>query len=91
MPTARRCRMSGEELTITGYDKKLIIVRELMCNHVWISRNDLQLGRQAGTLLEFEVTNRPREGKVAVDSAKVDEATGRSNPCLFACSKVSHV
>jgi hypothetical protein len=53
----------------------LLHVRE--CGH------DLVLGGQLSALLELEITNGTRQGKVAVDTTKVDKAAGSSNSVLL--------
>ena len=49
------------------------------------SRDYLLLGREIGTLLELEVAYRSRQGKVAVDTAKIDKAACSLNTCLLCC------
>ena len=46
----------------------------------------LLLGREVGALLELEVTYRARQGEVAVDAAKVDEAACCLDAGLFGWS-----
>ena len=43
----------------------------------------LLLGREVGALLEFEVAYRTRQGEVAIDAAKVDEASCCLDAGLF--------
>jgi hypothetical protein len=45
----------------------------------------LCFGRKFGALLELEITNSSREGKVAVHSSEVDEASSGCNPILLGC------
>lgn len=46
--------------------------------------NDLLLGREVGALLELKVTDGTAQSEVAVDTAKVDEATSSTDASLFA-------
>lgn len=55
--------------------------------HVGVCGDDLLLGSELCALLELEVADSSGQGKVAVDTTKVDETTGSSNPCLLACAK----
>lgn len=45
--------------------------------------NDLLLRGKIGALLELEVTYRAGQGEVAVDAAKVDEASCGLDTCLL--------
>ena len=47
--------------------------------------NDLLLGWELWALLELEVTDCAGQGKVAVDAAEINEATGSLDPCLLGC------
>lgn len=58
-----------------------------MNNDVGVRGDNLLLGSQLVALLELEVANSPGKGKVAVDSAKVDESSGSSDTCLLTCKK----
>ena len=71
-------------LTITSDDQKLIVICNFVGDHVGESSHDLLFRREVGALLEFKITNGARERKVAVDTAKVDEASGCSYACLYA-------
>lgn len=71
--------------TVTGNHKELIIIGQLVHRHVGVRGHDLLLGREFGALLEFKITNGTGQGKVAVDTAKVDETTRSANASLFAC------
>lgn len=55
-----------------------------MHSDIWVCGNDLLLRGKLGALLEFEVTNGTRQGEVAIDTAKVDEATGGTDTSLLA-------
>ena len=59
-----------------------------MGNDIRESRDDLLFRREIGTLLEFEVTESTGESQIAVDSAKVDETSSRTYPCLLAYEQV---
>ncbi len=48
--------------------------------------DDLLFGGEVGALLELKVADCAGEGEVAIDAAKVDEATGGCDSCLFACA-----
>ena len=56
-----------------------------MHSDVGIGSDDLLLRRQLGALLELEVTNGPRQGQVAVDTAKVNETTSSADTGFLAC------
>lgn len=58
-----------------------------MSNNVRVGCDDLLFWRELGALFEFEVANGTREGKIAVDSAKVNEPSCSTNSCFLACSK----
>jgi len=70
--------------TIAGDDQELVVVGQLVDGNVRQGRDYLGLGRQVGALFELEIANGARQGEVAVDAAKVDEATGRLDAGLFA-------
>ena len=70
--------------TITSNDKKLVILAQLMRGHVWKGGDNLLLRRQICALFELEIANGPTEGQIAIDSAKVDKATGCAYARLFA-------
>jgi hypothetical protein len=52
-------------------------------NHIWEGGHNLLFGGQVGALLEVKVTNGAGEGKIAVDTAKVDKATSRNYARFF--------
>ena len=60
-----------------------------MDSHVWEGGNDLLLWGKLRRLLELKVTNGTGQGKVAVDTPKVDKSTGSSDASLLACREVS--
>jgi hypothetical protein len=51
---------------------------------IGVGCDNLVLWRKVGTLLELEVANGTGQGEVAVDTAKVDEATSGSDTVLLA-------
>ena len=72
------------ELTVASNNEELVVVAHLVNHNIGVGRDNLLLGRQLGALLELEIANGSRQGQVSVHAAKVDEATGGCNPCLFA-------
>jgi hypothetical protein len=64
---------ADKELTITCNHQELVILVDVVYLDVREGGDYLLLGREVGALLEFKVTYRTRQGKVAVDAAKVDE------------------
>jgi hypothetical protein len=70
--------------TVTGKDKELIVVGQVVYHNVWVCRDDLLLWRKVGALLELKVTNGSGKRQVAVHSAEIDKAAGRCDSCLFA-------
>jgi hypothetical protein len=74
------------ELTIACNHEKLVVFVDVVYLDVRERRDYLLLGRKIGALLEFKVTYRTRQSKVAVDTAKVDEATRSLNTRLLGCS-----
>ena len=70
-------------LTIASNDKEFVVVAEFVNGNVGVCRDNLLLGRKLGALLEFEIADCARQSKVAVHTAKIDEATGSSDACLF--------
>lgn len=83
----------GLSLTITSNDKELVVVGDLMSDNIGESSNDLLLGRKVGALLELKIADSTRQGEVAIDTTKVDEATGSADASFLACntSVQSHV
>lgn len=57
-----------------------------MHRNVGECRDNLRLWREIGALLELEIANGSGEGKVAVDTAKVDKAPRSTDARLFAYS-----
>jgi hypothetical protein len=50
---------------------------------IGVGRDDLLLRRQLGALLELEISDGPRQGKIAVHATKVDEAARSRDSRLF--------
>lgn len=57
-----------------------------MNGHIGVCGDDLLFGRELRALLEFEVTDSTGQGKVAIDTAEIDEATSSRDTGLLACS-----
>jgi len=76
--------MEGIKPTVTGDDQELVVLAHLVNGHVGESSDDLLLRWEVCALLELKVTDSSAEGKVAVDSAEVDEATGCADAGLLA-------
>jgi hypothetical protein len=70
--------------TVTGDDQELVVLAHLVNGHVGESSDDLLLRREVCALLELKVANSSAKSEVAVDSAKVDEATGCADASLLA-------
>jgi hypothetical protein len=66
---------ANKGLTITRDHQELVILVDVVYLDVWERGDYLLLGRKVGALLELKVAYRTREGKVAIDTAKVNEAT----------------
>jgi hypothetical protein len=61
--------------TIASNNEELIVLVDVVYLDVGERGDYLLLGRKVGTLLEFEVAYRTRQGEVAVHAAEIDEAT----------------
>lgn len=72
--------------TIASNDQELILFGDIVLVNVGVGSDDLTLGRKVGALLELEVADGARQGKVAVDTAKVDEAAGSGDSVLLGCA-----
>jgi hypothetical protein len=73
------------ELTVTGNNEELIVLVDVMDFDVGERSHYLLLRRKIGALLELEVANGTRQGEVAVDAAKIDEATCSLDTGLLGC------
>lgn len=62
--------------TITSNNKELVVVGNRMSNNVGKCRYNLLLRRELSALLEFEISDSSGQRKVAVDTTKIDEASG---------------
>lgn len=71
-------------LTVTGNDQELIVLAHLVNGHVGESSDNLLLRWEVCALLELKVADGSAKGKVAVNSAKVDESTGCADAGLLA-------
>jgi hypothetical protein len=85
------CNISCWSLTVTSKHNKLVIVRQVVNSDIGVGSNDLLLRREVGALLELKVTDGTRQGEVAVDTTKVDEATSGANSSLLTYVNVSEV
>jgi hypothetical protein len=70
--------------TIACNHQEFVIITELMDHDVGICCNDLLLWGQLGALLKLEVTDSAGQSEVAVHTAKINKATGRSDTRLLA-------
>lgn len=69
--------------TITSNDEELVIVAQLVHNHIGVGSDNLLLWCQLRALLELEITDGSGQGKVSVDASKVHEAASGGDSCLF--------
>lgn len=60
--------------TITSNNQELVVLADIVYLDVGEGSDYLLLGRKIGALLELEIADGARQGKVTVDTAKVDEA-----------------
>jgi hypothetical protein len=72
-------------LTIACNHEELIIFVNVVNLDIRERSNYLLLGGKVCALLELKVTDRTRQGKVAVHATKVDEATCSLDTCLLGC------
>ncbi|KAG9385355.1 Protein phosphatase 2C isoform gamma [Pyrenophora tritici-repentis] len=70
-------------LTIAGNNQELVVLVDVVDLNVWKGSDYLLLGWEVGALLELKIAYRARQRKVAVDTAKVDEAASCLDACLF--------
>ena len=70
--------------TITSKDEKLVVVANVVHNHVGVGSHNLLLGSKFGALLKLEVADGARQSQIAVDTAEVDKTAGSSYPGLLA-------
>lgn len=61
--------------TVTSNDEEFVVAVDLVYLDIGECGDDLLLRGKVRTLLEFEVTYRAGQGEVAVNTAKVDEAS----------------
>jgi len=71
----QRCTHEGDgAVTVASDDQEFIVLMDIMYLDVRECGDYLLLGRKICALLELEVAYRTRQGKVAIDATKVDEA-----------------
>jgi hypothetical protein len=70
--------------TVTSNNKELVVFAHLVDSHVGESSDNLLLRWEVCALLELKVADSSAKRKVAVDSPKVDEATGCADAGLLA-------
>jgi hypothetical protein len=73
----------GVERTVACYNEELVVGVDLVYLDIGERGDDLLLRGKIGALLELEVAYRAGESEVAVDAAKVDEASSGLNACLL--------
>lgn len=76
---------SHQGRTVTGNDQELVVVVQVVYHHVREGRDDLSLWGQLGALLELKVSDGARQGEIAVDASKVNEAAGGRDAGLLDC------
>lgn len=79
-----RICLESVEPTVTSDDQELVVLAHLVNGHVGESSDDLLLRREVCALLELKIADSSAKGKVAVNSAKVDESTGCADAGLLA-------
>lgn len=72
-------------LTIASNDQELVIFADIMDLDVRIGGDYLLLRGKFGALLELKVSDGSRKSEVAVDTTKIDEATGGLDTCFLGC------
>lgn len=70
--------------TVTGENKKFILIGQIVLLDIRVSCDNLVFGRELSALLELKVTNGTGQSEVTVDAAKVDKATSGCDSVLFA-------
>ena len=82
------------ELTITGNNQELLLAIQFVRDDLGINSDNLLLGAQSVVLLEFEISDRPGQCQITVDSAKLDESTSAlyssSLLCLVSLLAILH-
>ena len=73
-------------LTVTSENEELIVLADIVYFDIRIGGHYLLLWWQFSALLELEISDRSRQGEVAVDTTKVHETSCGLNTCLFGCS-----
>lgn len=75
--------------TVAGNDEELVIAVDLVYLDIGERGDDLLLRGKIGALLELEVAYCAGQGEVAVDAAKVDEASCGLDACLLSCEALA--
>jgi hypothetical protein len=70
-------------LTIASQNQELIFVCEIVHIHIGQSSYDLALRGELSALLKLEIADRTREGKISVNTTKIDESACRCNSTLL--------
>lgn len=69
---------------VTSENQKFVLLSQLVFINIGECCDNLVLGRELSTLLEFEITDGTRQSQVAIDTTKVDETTSGSDSVSFA-------
>jgi hypothetical protein len=69
--------------TVTSNNEEFVVAVDLVYLDIGECSDDLLLRGKIGALLELEVTYRAGQGEVAVDTAKIDEASCGLDTGLF--------
>ena len=69
--------------TIASNDKELVIIGDVVGYDVGVCSDNLLFWRKLCALFELKVTNGTRQSKVAIDSAKIYEASSCAYPRLL--------
>lgn len=70
-------------VTIASNNQELIVLVDVVYLDVGEGGDYLLLRGKIGALLELKVAYRARQGKVAVDTAEINEAASSLNTCLL--------
>lgn len=72
-------------LTVARNHQKLVVLADVVYLDVGESSDYLLLRREICALLELEIADGTRQGKVAIDTAKVDKTAGCLDTGLLGC------
>lgn len=78
-------KSTTSERTVTSKDDELIVVCDFVYANVGESGDYLRLWGQIRALLELKVADCSGKGEVAIDTAKVDEATSCTYTSFLGC------